>query len=171
MTVLDWQCLTWYWTDTNIRSCVPKMRQYCWKEMSAVAYIFYLVHCLLRHEITLHVLCRDKYSTSMQQYCHPGNDSYKQKPYTLGLYDTIGDRANQMLNNVLLVLRTRTSCFPTVFLIRCQSVFNSGKDTWPHFTGDYTGIQTSSSSSMKFCIKMLDITPPNNKVNSTWLWL
>lgn len=66
-------------------SCVPYMWQYCWKEFSAVAYIFYLVHCLLRHEITLHVLCRDKYSTSMQQYCHYGNNSYKQEPYNIRL--------------------------------------------------------------------------------------
>lgn len=72
--------------NTIIMSCAPYVWQYCWKEISAVAYIFYLVHCLLRHEITLHVLCRDKYSTSMQQYCHPGNNSYKQEPYSLGLY-------------------------------------------------------------------------------------
>lgn len=85
----SWQCLTWYTeqtTNTNTMSCVPYMWQYCWKEISAVANIFYLVHCLLRHEITLHVLCRDKYSTSMQQYCHPGNNSYKHEPYSLGLY-------------------------------------------------------------------------------------
>lgn len=95
-------------TNTNTMSCAPYMWQYCWKEISAVAYIFYLVHCLLRHEITLHVLCRDKYSTSMQQYCHPGNNSYKQEPYSLGLYahHIGGDRPNQMLNNVLLLLRT-----------------------------------------------------------------
>lgn len=68
-------------------SCVPYVWQYCWKEISAVAYIFYLVHCVLRHEITLHVLCRDKYSTSMQQFCHPGNNSYKQETIQFsGLY-------------------------------------------------------------------------------------
>lgn len=67
-------------------SCAPYEWQYCWKEISAVAYIFYLVHCLLRHEITLHVLWRDKYSTSMQQFCHPGNNSYKQEPYSFQAY-------------------------------------------------------------------------------------
>lgn len=67
-------------------SCAPYQWQYCWKEISAVAYIFYLVHCLLRHEITLHVLWRDKYSTSMQQFCHPGNNSYKQEPYSFQAY-------------------------------------------------------------------------------------
>ncbi len=97
-------------------SCAPYMWQYCWKEISAVAYIFYLVHCLLRHEITLHVLCRDKYSTSMQQYCHPGNNSYKQEPYNLGLYahHIGGDRPNQMFNNVLLLLRTNLTLFTCI---------------------------------------------------------
>lgn len=117
-TMLVWQCLTWYWTDddTNIMSCVPNMWQYCWKEISAVANIFYLVHCLLRHEITLHVLCRDKYSTSMQQYCHPGNNSYKQEPYDLGACAHHRRRGpNQMLNNVLLVLRTELTLFFSFF--------------------------------------------------------
>lgn len=85
-------------------SCVPYVWQYCWKEISAVAYIFHLVHCLLRHEITLHVLCRDKFSTSMQQFCHPGNNSYKQEPYSFQAYmHTNGP--NQMLNNASLLLR------------------------------------------------------------------
>lgn len=87
-------------------SCVPYVWQYCWKEISAVAYIFHLVHCLLRHEITLHVLCRDKFSTSMQQFCHPGNNSYKQEPYSFQAYmHTNGDGPNQMLNNASLLLR------------------------------------------------------------------
>lgn len=92
-------------------SCVPYMWQYCWKEISAVANIFYLVHCLLRHEITLHVLCRDTYSTSMQQYCHPGNNSYKHEPYSLGLYAHHRRQAQSMLNNVLLLLRTNLLLF------------------------------------------------------------
>lgn len=86
-------------------SRVPYVWQYCWKEISAVAYIFHLVHCLLRHEITLHVLCRDKFSTSMQQFCHPGNNSYKQEPYSFQAYmHTNGDGPNQMLNNASLLL-------------------------------------------------------------------
>lgn len=90
-------------------SCAPYVWQYCWKEISAVAYIFYLVHCLLRHEITLHVLCRDKYSTSMQQFCHPGNNSYKQEPYSFQAYmHTKGDGPNQILNNAPLLLRFGT---------------------------------------------------------------
>lgn len=89
-------------------SCAPYVWQYCWKEISAVAYIFYLVHCLLRHEITLHVLCRDKYSTSMQQFCHPGNNSYKQEPYSFQAYmHTKGDGPNQTLNNAPLFAAVR----------------------------------------------------------------
>lgn len=64
------------------------------------------MHCLLRHEITLHVLCRDKYSTSMQQFCHPGNNSYKQEPYSFQAYmHTKGDGPNQILNSAPLLLR------------------------------------------------------------------
>lgn len=108
-------------------SCVPYMWQYCWKEISAVAYIFYLVHCLLRHEITLHVLCRDKYSTSMQQYCHPGNDSYKQEPYSLGLYaHHKRHRPNQMLHNVLLLLRTNLTLF---LLLMCGQLYFSNLES------------------------------------------
>lgn len=103
-----WQCLTRTERTTNTMSCAPYVWQYCWKAISAVAYICYLVHCLLRHEITLHVLCGDKYSTSMQQFCHPGNNSYKQEPYSFQAYMHQRRRAQSNFKQRAILLRFGT---------------------------------------------------------------
>lgn len=123
-------------------SCVPYVWQYCWKEISAVAYIFYLVHCVLRHEITLHVLCRDKYSTSMQQFCHPGNNSYKQETIQFsGLYAHQRRQAQSNVKSRAFFFSFFCSFF--FFLLRFGTSSNHGGILLPN-PQDFSGISAKS---------------------------
>lgn len=112
-----WQC--WTWTHNKRHElCAPhaaillekKNPKQNKKKISAVAYIFYLVHGLLRHEITLHVPCRDKYSISMQQYCpptHPLATTATNSNRTVQACMHITETGpNQMFKNELRFLRT-----------------------------------------------------------------